>query len=272
MLFRDAVNLLRDKTVETFIRMEELEGKFAVMSIGDNKPLELNAFTPVLEGRKLDILTDLRFREAAADLLADYAALLVAVADGSEPASVDIAAEKMETNLAVFRNAALPDGVGQAETTGIFDAISADLPLVRSETNLEKNLTSLMTDAQIDVQSLASFIIRDYGDFKTLVERMIQGIIKAANKRRPLYEDYVDPALTAYDARIAALVKESKEMQIALDNVAAGFAQVPEAHFAIRNILGRQLTGLPALHELLRMAKEAGQRYRVLESDVIRLP
>ena len=59
---------------------------------------------------------------------------------------------------------------------------------------------------------------------------------------------------------------------VALDAVMAGFAQTPEAHFAIRNLLGRDPAGLPALQNLLRLAREAERRYRVLESDAIRLP
>ncbi len=274
-IFRDALGILRGKTVETFLRIEELEGKYAVMAADVDETLTLESFTPVLEGRKLRTLTDLRFREAAADVLNRYAALLYAVAAEGENGTdtgVDRAAEELAGTLAVFRNATPPDGIGRAEAAGVFDRVSAALDGIRREPDRTAALKTLMDAAQVDVQRLSSFIIRDHGKFKDLVDKMIRGIVESANARRPIHEDYIDPALTAFDARIAALIKESREIQSALDAVMAGFAQAPEAHFAIRNLLGRDPAGLPALQKLLQLAREAERRYRVLESDVIRLP
>lgn len=271
-IFRDAVRTLHAKAVETFIRIEELEGKFAVMAADANDRLGMETFTPVLDGQKLTTLTDLRFREAAAEVLARYAALLLAVADGDLRRDVDPAAERLSGSLAVFRNSAAPDGVGRAEYAGIFNGVSADLNGIRTQPDRAAALTTLMTDAQVDVQRLAALVIRDHGRFKTLVDRMIEGIVDAANKRRPIREDAVDPALTAFDARIAALIKESDEIKAATDDVMAGFAQTSEAHFAVRNIIGRQLKGLPALQELLQLARQAERRYRSLPPEPAPLP
>ena len=120
-LFQDAVHILHGKTVETFIRIEELEGKFAVMAIGVDDRLDMDSFTPVLEGRKLEILADLRFREAAADVMADYAALLSALSESQPQGPVDVAAERLAGSLGIFKNAAVPDGVGAAEVASLPD-------------------------------------------------------------------------------------------------------------------------------------------------------
>jgi hypothetical protein len=271
-IFRDAVHILHGKTVETFLRIEELEGKYAVMATDVDDTLTLDSFTPVLEGRKLRTLTDLRFREAAADVLNRYAALLDAAAKDGMATGGDRAAGELAGSLAIFRNATVPDGVGRTEAAGIFDGVSAALDGIRREPDRTAALKTLMDGAQVDLQRLSSLIVRDHGKFKDLVDKMIRGIVESANARRPIHEDYIDPALTAFDSRIAALIRESREIRAALDAVMDGFAQAPEAHFAIRNILGRDLKGLPALQSLLQKAREADRRYRALESKTPPLP
>ncbi len=271
-LFQNAIHTLHETTVETFIRIEELEGKYAVMSIDVNDALEVDSFTPVLDGRRLETLTDLRFREAAAEVMADYATLLHAVSAGDGREAVDAGAETLAASVGILQHAPVPDGIGPAEVAGIFDGVMADLDAVRAEADRRKVLTPLMTGAQVDLQRLSTLIIRDHGKLKTLVHQMIRGIIESANDRRPLREDSIDPALTAFDSRIASLVKESGEIRAALDDIMAGFAQVPEAHFAIRNLLGQELEGLPALQELVRKAQKVRRRYRALDADTLPLP
>lgn len=271
-IFRDSLQILHGKTVETFLRIEELEGKYAVMATDIDETLTLDAFEPVLSGRKLQTLTDLRFREAAADLLYRYGELLYAVSEGPLQSAVDRSAEELSGTLAIFGNAALPEGVGEPEVAGIFEEVAAVLDPIRQTEDRTGALKRLMDAAQVDIQRLASLIVRDHGRFKTLVDQMIRGIVASANARRPIHEDYIDPNLTAFDSRIAALIKESREIREALDAVMAGFSQAPEAHFAIRNILGRDLEGLPALQELLRKARQAERSFRVPEPETPPLP
>jgi hypothetical protein len=273
-LFQEAVHILYETIVETFLRIEELERKFTVMALDVDERLELDSFTPVLEGRKRETLTDLRFREAAAEVMADYAWLLRAVSAGAPPTAVDAAAEKLAGSLGVLTNAAVPDGIGEAEIVGIFDGVMTDLDRIRprAETDRTAALTILMTAAQVDVQRLSSLIVRDQGKFQSLVKEMIRRIVESANERRPLHEDYVDPKLTEYDNRIAALVKESEEIRAALDIVMDGFDRVPAAHFAIRNLLGKGLKGLPPLQRLLQKARQAERQYRILETQAPPLP
>lgn len=262
-IFNESARELHNKTMETFLRIEKVQRKFLVFSNGNNENPDLNLLIPILDGKSFDFLPGIRIREAASDVLLKYSSMLYAVSSGSLECEIDEAIEKFAGSLEHMSEIAESGQYGRGRTGGLLKR-TIDLTNDEISENRLSALKGIMDNSQVDLGRLVALIVEQNDEFRERISKITAHIIKEMNRRRPLLDDHISPTLAEYDNEMVCLVQESEEIQKALGELDKAFNTIPEAHFAVRNILGKKIVRLKDLQNLVRRTQNIKRLYRSL--------
>lgn len=252
-LLHQSTLTLQTQTKTTFSQIQDFRRQLAVLEADPTEPLTTKSFQKEISINDQPLEADFRFRETALDALVKYTALLHAVTTGDIEGDIDRALEELAGALNALRQTGKPDTAdARAVSTILGNAVHTTRVALSQKTRLD-TLRSLMTLAQPDIQRLATLATRHNDTFADLVQSMTERMIALLDERRPLLDDYVDPALVSYDSHAAAMLAESKHIQDALLALQTAMPLVLTAHFSIRNLVGQPFGGSsPELQQLLQ--------------------
>jgi hypothetical protein len=245
-------------TTETYTRIEKLQRRFVVETAG-SAPLTLESFEPRIDEQSFDLSPELRFREAALEVLVKYALVLQALAKHDFEGEVDKAAEELGGSLKSLAATTAPDNEAAAKASGILATV---VDVIGREIVREKRgdaLKTVMDSAQADVGELAGLIQGSNKTIKRAIDTMLGRIVAHKNEIRPTVNAL---ERVQFDSEAAFIISEGKEIKNALDNLGTAISGLPLAHAEIRKMLDEEPTGLDALQQLVKEVQRINKFYR----------
>ncbi len=254
---------LLSNTTDTYTRIEKLQRRFVITSAPD-KPINEDTFKPQIDGQSYDLVPELRYREAAFEVLVKYLTVLSVLSSKDYMADVDKASIELSGSLqSLMESSKIIDSAHASQVAGIFatmiDAIGR--PII--ETKRIDALKSIMDSSQGDLEKLAGLLVGSNKKIQVLVEKMSNSIIGHANLTRPPYQS---AQRYDFDKNIAEQIQEIQEILASLNSISDGVAKIPIAHKEIRETLDKKPSNMEALKSLVQEAQRVNKFYRSLDS------
>jgi len=254
---------LLSNTTDTYTRIEKLQRRVVITSAPD-KPINEDTFKPQIDGQSYDLVPELRYREAAFEVLVKYLTVLSVLSSKDYMADVDKASIELSgSHQSLMESSKIIDSAHASQVAGIFatmiDAIGR--PII--ETKRIDALKSIMDSSQGDLEKLAGLLVGSNKKIQVLVEKMSNSIIGHANLTRPPYQS---AQRYDFDKNIAEQIQEIQEILASLNSISDGVAKIPIAHKEIRETLDKKPSNMEALKSLVQEAQRVNKFYRSLDS------
>ena len=251
-LAQSSKNLLKG-TKETYNRIEKLQRKFSVVTVGDG-PLDRNSFKPEIGGKSFDVRPELQFRTSALKVLVRYTEVLSSLAEKDYGREVDRASKQLSNSLKKIESSA-----DTKNASGILATIANTVGKMIVEKKRREALNEVMDMAQPALDDLAALIESSNTKFKLLVSTMYNHILKRKNEIRPKPEDY---NRFWFDTKIADEIAEVTDIESSLDSLNRGVSSIPRAHLEIRESSDQAPGPMEALKNLIEEGKQVNEFYR----------
>ena len=95
---KDSSQSILANTTDTYTRIEKLQRRFVITSAPD-KPINQDTFKPQINGQSYDLVPELRYREAAFEVLVKYLTVLSVLSSKDYMADVDKASIELSASL-----------------------------------------------------------------------------------------------------------------------------------------------------------------------------
>jgi len=274
---------------ETYTRFLKLEHKQDVLSaavtgIGAAPDIRLTTFDPLTE-KNTTYRQELEKREAALDILADYAKLLAALAKTDEQADVDAAATQLTSSVQSFGqslDATWLNNSNEKQVVALLGTFVSELGGLIADHEREVALKQIMLAAQPWIGRLTDLLRHDNAQLETatLDLLLLDAPVKKADGQgksivgqdRGLLADYnlllqsaqgMDRLTLTREA--ADTIVEAREIKLALIAMNEALAKIPPAHQQILDSLNKKSGSLAALTELMAEAQHANNFYQSLD-------
>jgi len=251
------------KILDTYSRIEELQRRFAITTAPDSK-ITRNTFKPQIDGESYDLTPELRFREAALQVLVDYAAVLQAFSSKDYMTEVDKATQRLAGSLNNLSNTSnLLEAADGSKISGILATLVNKIAKQLIKQKKEKALKQVMDMAQSDIEQLSQLIAESNIKIKIAVGIMLNRIIAHANTARP---EFGTAERYEFDEQIANIITDVEEIESSLQRMNVAISKFPQAHKEIRNELDKKQTTFKSLQILIQEAKQAKKFYKHLNN------
>ena len=261
-LLQESTSSLLTTTENTYARIEKLQRRFAVTTAAGAE-INRNSFKPLIAGQSYDLTPELRFREAALEVLVDYVNVLCAFSTKDYLKNVDKATLRLGAGLRdLFRSSQLLTTPEDFRVTGIFASLINKMTreIVKQEKRVA--LKQAMDLAQNDIEELSKLIEKSNSKIKMSIGVMLAPLINHANEVRP-------PVKTLeripFDMEVAEVIAEAEAIEASLESINAAMTKIPLAHKEIRNDLDRIQSAFDSLQELAREVRRSQKYYRSLK-------
>ena len=251
-LAKSSENLLKG-TKETYNRIEKLQRKFSVVTVGDG-PLERDSFKPEIGGKSFDVAPELQFRKSALKVLVRYTEVLSSLAEKDYGGQVDQASKKLSNSLS-----SLGSGDDIKQASGILATVVDTVGKIIVEKKRREALNEVMDMAQPALDDLAALIESSNTKFKLLVSTMYNHILKRKNDIRPKSGDY---NRFWFDTKIADEIAEVTAIESSLDSLNRGVSSIPRAHLEIRESSDKAPGPMDVLKNLIQESKQVNEFYK----------
>ena len=246
-------------TIDTYSRIEKLQRRFSIITAPDSE-IDRNTFKPIIEGQSFDLTPELRFREAAFDVLVTYTVVLHSLSSKNYMAKVDKSSQQLAGSINnLIETSEEMKGVDAAKASGIFATLVNTISREIVKQKRMNALKQVMDLAQDDLEKVSKLIVGSNVKIKSAVGIMLNRIIAHANVARPAYgtaERY------PFDFQIAEIITGVEDIESSLETMNTAISKIPEAHKEIRNGLDKKQTSLQALQLLVKEAQRANKFYR----------
>lgn len=243
---------------DTYTRIEKRQRDFAVLASPD-EPLTEDTFKLTVNGKSYDLAPQLQAREAALDVLINYAKTLETLAVGNSSIDVDKSVQNLAASLK-----GLPDSGAEGAAANIFASLVDNLALSATNTMRKDGLKSAMTTAQPAVESISTLLQRDNGKIARTVNLMRDRYIAHAQSARPSFGSW---QRYKFDSEVAAVIEEFQQINDALVSSSAAIQKLPDAHRQILESLDNKERPLDALRDMINEAKRLRTFYRALPTN-----
>ncbi|UCE05452.1 MAG: hypothetical protein JSW07_17845, partial [bacterium] len=235
-----------------------------VITTAPDSKIDRNTFKPQIEGISFDLTPELKFREAALEVLVKYVDVLHAFSTKDYLTQVDKATQQLGGSLKnlIETSDKMSDTVG-SKTAGIFTTLINKLSRELVKQKKEKALKQVMDMAQSDIEHLSKLIISSNTKIKTAIGIMLDRIIAHANEMRP---EYGTIERLHFDMEIADVIKEVEEIEFSLEAMNKAMSKIPEAHREIRLDLDKKQTTMESLQSFIKEVQSAKKFYRKLNN------
>lgn len=258
---QEASQSVLNNTSETYKRVEKLQRLFSVVT-APNQALARDSFKPQIDGQSYDLVPELRFREAALEVLVKYTVILHSFSAKDYVSEVDKASQQLAGSLKNLIETSKGMKVEEAKiASGILGTVVDVIGRAMVQFTRWRALKTVMDSTEDDVKRLAALIVGSNVKIKNTVDIMVNRVVAHAKANRPPYGGW---ERVVYDQKIAAVVAEAEEIQGAIDSVNVAITKIPEAHSEIRAVLEEKPITLGALQALIQEAERANKFYRNL--------
>ena len=262
---KDSSQSVLNNTTDTYTRIEKLQRYYLILTAPD-KPIDRDTFKPhIVKGKRYDIVPELRFREAAFEVLVKYVTVLYGLSSKDYVSDVDKASQELAGSL---KNLMETSKMLSTSDAALASAIFGTLVNVIGRQIVERKrleaLKTVMDFAQNDLEKLSGLIGASNEKIKDWVELRVQPIITYANGTRPSYKS---PERYQFDQNIAERLAEIEEIKSSLDGMNQAISKIPEAHLAIRMELYNMQPSMEALQALIQEADRSMKFYRDLSKE-----
>lgn len=258
---KDTSHSLLQGTSDTYIRIEKLQRRFVTATAPD-KPIDRETFKPQIEGQSFDLVPELRYREAAFEVLVNYLKVLSTLSSKDYMADIDKASLELSGSLqTLLESSKVVDSAKAPQIAGIFATIIDAVSHPIMERKRLEALKSIMDSSQGDLEKLSALITGSNQKIRIMVEKMLDRIIAHANLARPPYQS---AQRYNFDKDMAEQIEEVQEIASSLDAINAGILKIPLAHKETRDALDEKPTKMEAMKELVKEAQRVSKFYRSL--------
>lgn len=267
LLTESGATILRG-TTDTYTRIEKLQRIFLVETAGKAK-LTIDSFSPIVKDRdgqiyNLDLRPELRFREAALDVLLKYFLVLQAFAERNFAGDVDKVAVELAGSMDALANTSTPGDAQLEDGAGVLAAIVNVTGKEVVERKRLKTLQEVMSESQEYINELARLTGSSNDRIKITVDIMLKRILDHRNRVRPKRKSF---RRYAFDMKVANILDETREIKISLDQLSTAIGKIPNAHAEVRETLGQRKSGMESLRSLVGEAVRIHVFYRTLGEE-----
>lgn len=262
-LLQESTSSLLTTTENTYARIEKLQRRFAVTTTSDSV-INRNSFKPLIAGRSYDLTPELRFREAALEVLVDYMNVLCAFSTKDYLKNIDKATLRLGAGLRdLFKSSQLLTTPEDFRVTGIFASLINKMTreIVKQEKRIA--LKQAMDLAQNDIEQLSKLIEKSNTMIKLSIGIMLTPLINHANEVRPPIKTL---ERIPFDMDVADVIAEADAIEASLESMNAAMTKIPLAHKEIRNDLDKVKGAFDSLQELAREVRRSQKFYRSLKN------
>ncbi len=260
---KDSSQSLLTNTTDTYTRIEKLQRRFVITTAFD-KPINQDTFKPQIDGQSYDLVPELRYREAAFEVLVKYLTVLSVLSSKDYMADIDKASIELSGSLqTLIESSKVVDSAHAPQVAGIFATLIDTISRSIIESKRIDALKSIMDSSQGDLEKLAGLFAGSNKKIQDFVEKMRGPIIAHANSARPLYKS---AHRYDFDKDIAEQIQEIHEILASLISISNGVAKIPIAHKEIRETLDKKPSNMEALKGLVQEAQRVNKFYRSLNS------
>ncbi len=260
-LLTETSQTIYKNTIDTYARIEKLQRRFAVTTTIDSN-INRNSFKPQIEGQSFDLVPELKFREAAFEVLVKYFIVLHRFSSKDYMSDIEKATQILSGSIRNLTTSAnMFDNNNMSTAQGTFATLIKTISQQIVKKKKKDALKKVMAIAQSDVAQLSKLITGSNFKIKTAVGIMLNRIIAHANVARP---SYTSAERFYFDLKTAAIITEVEEIELSLESMSSAMQKIPEAHKEIQNTLDKQPTTLEALQTLIEEADKANKFYRNL--------
>jgi hypothetical protein len=259
---KDSSQSVLKNTTDTYTRIEKLQRYYLIITAPDT-PIKQDTFKPrIVQWGSTDIVPELKFREAAFEVLVKYAYVLYGLSSKDYASDVDKASQELAGSLKnLMETSKMVSKADAAQASAIFGTLVDLIGRQIVERKRLKALRTVMDSAQNDLESLSGLLVGSNEKIKKWVDLRPGPIITYANLTRP---SYTSPDRQQFDQNIAERLAEIEDIKSSLDSMNRAIAKIPETHREIRKELDKQLSSFEALQSLIQEAERSGKFYRDL--------
>jgi len=262
-LLKDSSESLYLHTIDTYSKIEQLQKRFAITTAPNSK-INRNTFKPQIAGESYDLTPELRFREAALQVLVDYAAILQAFSSKDYMSQVDNATQHLAGSLNnLLETSKSMEAVDGSKISGILATLVNKISKQFIQQKKEEALKQVMHMAQPDIEQLSKLITESNAKIKIAVGIMLNRIMAHANSARP---EYGTAERYEFDKEIANIITEVEGIESAIEVINAAISEFPQAHQEIRTELDKKQTTFKSLQILIQEANQAKRFYQHLKN------
>jgi hypothetical protein len=260
---KESSQSLLTNTTDTYTRIEKLQRRFVITSAPDS-PINQDTFKPQIDGQSYDLVPELRYREAAFEVLVKYLTVLSVLSSKDYMADIDKASIDLSASIqTLMKKTKVVDSAHAPQVAGIFATLIDTISRPIIELKRIEALKSIMDSSQGDLEKLTGLLVGSNNKIETFVKKMNGTVIAHANLSRPPYQSAYR---YEFDKDIAEQIQEIQEILASLDSISDGVAKIPKAHKEIRETLDKKPSNMEALKDLVQEAQSVNKFYRSLNS------
>jgi len=259
----DASQTTLAATTGTYTRIERLQQRYLITRLLPEEELTTNSFKlpPTL-----DLTPELRFREAALEVLASYTTVLGAFAQRDFGEGIDVACEKLGASVKSLAGTAGSERLG--DVSGMFASVINVVGREIVKRQQRRALRSVMISAAPDVQKLCSLLAGSNDKVRQAVDVMAGQVFRNAVRSRPRGATFEQTDLVArarFDTELTGFVAEMDDIRASLEALNGALAQISPAHAEILKRLDEPAAPLDSLRQFIAEAQRANRFYRTVK-------